>query len=486
MPFTATLPAVPFPHFEKVRTALNALLNVMGAAPHGCARIEDEPNYVERLACALVAMGSAFTDAQLKDIIIDVPSWLTEPGAETWVRQLVQMGFDPSLTGQELSRWLAQSNDAGDRPAGNPVFFFQMRSYLQMFRDTILPQLRPDAPSPTHAREVLVLEEEAGGDDDQNASGQLRSIMEQLAASNMPDAFSLARLPSADVTPCPEATEAGRQILRELRQALDSLLRLVSSRFEQSFSRAEEQQVEQLGERVCGLMLAVGFPMPHLPRCITPLREYTPARIPVFFAWERPPNTGPGEVPAGGIGRQWVSAWRTVLIGVEARLRAAEAGRDVGTVPPGQSAPSADSHTAAPNDPSLPLQRFARRVCECELNDLTGHMPPHPWLTENRRQGHRNEGEALLGAAAVQARQLGIPRAEWEEGRQAWVNAVWAVMNGMGSPWRGYTEELQRDAHRESLQRFSGNLQRQAITSPGWLNGMAHRLRLPKHPIMIP
>ncbi len=147
MPFTAALPRVPPANFNAIRAALDALLGVMASAPD-CGRIEDDPSYVERLAGALVATVSAFTGAKLKINIIDVDSWLTEKGAESWARQLVQKGFDPPLTVLELTRWLAQTNDEQDRPAGDPVFFFQMRSWLKEFRDAVLLRIRPPFPPP--------------------------------------------------------------------------------------------------------------------------------------------------------------------------------------------------------------------------------------------------------------------------------------------------------------------------------------------------
>jgi hypothetical protein len=113
-----------------------------------------------------------------------------------------------------------------------------------------------------------------------------------------------------------------RQILRELHQAVESLILLVSSRYEEPLNAEERVQLDHLGERVHGLMLASGIGFPALPIIIHPLRPYGPTRVPVYFATCLPPEVGPEAlVPSGGVDRQWESAWRSVLIAADARLR---------------------------------------------------------------------------------------------------------------------------------------------------------------------
>jgi hypothetical protein len=166
MPFTASLPRLPQSHYERICDALDALVAMMNSRPEGCVRIEDDLSYVERLAQRLVSMGSAFKDASLKNNIIDVSSWRSESGAERWAHALVQNGFNPVLGGRELSEWFSQANGEGMRPGGDPVFYAQMGSYVEDFRDAVLQQVRPKRPAPAPGWEGPWPEKEIGATPD--------------------------------------------------------------------------------------------------------------------------------------------------------------------------------------------------------------------------------------------------------------------------------------------------------------------------------
>jgi hypothetical protein len=106
------------------------------------------------------------------------------------------------------------------------------------------------------------------------------------------------------------------------------------------------------------------------------------------------------------------------------------------------------------NNPFLPLDRFARRVCAFELGDLARRLPAHSLLTNHRRELQRQEGERLAEEAKAQAKLVGISHQEWEQQWEPFNAALWAVWNTMGVPWSVLDLADFVPTHEELLRRF--------------------------------
>jgi nucleoside phosphorylase len=153
VPFTASLPRLPPELWQRIDRALANLDACMAAPPSHLERIETDAAYVERLAVALKEAGAAITAARLKNDVFDGRSWPGESQAETWARALLQHGFDPALTSEALAGWLGQTNDEGEQPGGDPVFFGLMRSSLSAFATAFR---RTTGSAPARAQTTMV------------------------------------------------------------------------------------------------------------------------------------------------------------------------------------------------------------------------------------------------------------------------------------------------------------------------------------------
>jgi pyrimidine deaminase RibD-like protein len=155
VPFTARLPRLTLDSWQPIDLALASLEAVMEVAPCNIGRIETDAAYVERLAVVLKEAGDAIATAHLKNEVIDAGSWLTESRAESWVRALLQLGFDKALTSEALAAWLGQTNQEGERPGGDPAFFALMRSSLSDFAKALRDKTRPEhSPVPYDPRQA--------------------------------------------------------------------------------------------------------------------------------------------------------------------------------------------------------------------------------------------------------------------------------------------------------------------------------------------
>src|SRR5262249_27639514 len=104
--------------------------------------------------------------------------------------------------------------------------------------------------------------------------------------------------------------------------------------------------------------------------------------------------------------------------------------------------------------PYLALDRFARTVCNSELTDLTSRLPPHPMMTDHRRQEYRNEGDRLASQANEFAAQKRIPFGEHDQLLRALGGQIMSVMNLMGRTWWPTNSEEAKDATKELRQRI--------------------------------
>jgi hypothetical protein len=103
-------------------------------------------------------------------------------------------------------------------------------------------------------------------------------------------------------------------------------------------------------------------------------------------------------------------------------------------------------------NPFVALDRHARRICLAELEDLTGQLPPHPFVVQQRRQQLRAEGELLARQANRVGAQLGI-FLDLEPRLSDFCQAVLAVMNALGRPWSRW-ENPTTEAYHELLRRI--------------------------------
>jgi hypothetical protein len=104
--------------------------------------------------------------------------------------------------------------------------------------------------------------------------------------------------------------------------------------------------------------------------------------------------------------------------------------------------------------PYLALDRFARTVCNSELADLTSRLPPHPKMTDHRRQEYRNEGERLASQANEFAAQKHIPFREHDQLLRTLGGQIMNVMNLMGRTWWPTNSEEANDTTKELRQRI--------------------------------
>jgi nucleoside phosphorylase len=143
VPFAATLPRLSPELWHCINNALTDLDACMAARPDHVDRIEADPGYIAKLTAALKASCIGIEAAHLKNDLIDVTAWRCDSQAEKWARALLQFGFDPALTAEKLTAWMGQTNQEGERPGGNPVFFDSMRNSLSDFAGAFREMTRP-------------------------------------------------------------------------------------------------------------------------------------------------------------------------------------------------------------------------------------------------------------------------------------------------------------------------------------------------------
>jgi hypothetical protein len=464
----------------------------MQAVPADVQYVGDDPRFVGRLVDALSSVGETLEAARLKIEVIDPGNWSQQPTAEKWFRTLFSFAFARPLSPGQVSGFLCSGNEEIGR-AGDVPFFELMTAVAEDFAHTLLDATRPaaicpDPPAPPDA--------DSGGsaDDLAERAAEIRRLEDEFYERCRPDGrvigssfwdTNLGTLRRLDerfrVRPDDPRVYSIRAYLSERRRIEDEWGRLTRERSWQDVRSDSPEHGAYWSAQVRFGARHADCRARHFPG-LDCLDTRTVDTLPKLWAYvtfqvipvydrvryinndtsrDRPRTPHPDLVPVYGLLHELKVPWappppyqpfagdevRHELQRIANRLQAEEACADRASE--GHSAPTTrdDLSAALPrSDPEgvsmpvsgesfLALDRLARAICQDELSDLTARVPPHPLLTNQRRESHRREAERLAGVVSGLVARCGIPFWEFDPLLRDLTGALMAVMNSMDGTW---------------------------------------------------